>query len=88
MCKLQVTGHYSHLLAQGDYEVATAGFTDVNGYSGMDAVQQESAVDLMYTMDGGWGVTARLANLSYEDKESDLEDEKVNQVSASVTKRW
>jgi hypothetical protein len=86
--KLQLTGHYSYLLATGNYEVATAGFTDVNDYSGMDAIQQESAVDLIYTMDGGWGVTARLASLSYEDKESDLEDEKVNQVSASVTKRW
>ncbi|MDF1536487.1 MAG: hypothetical protein P1S46_08315 [bacterium] len=86
--KLQVAGQYTYLMAEGDYDVSTAGFTDVSDYSGLDAVQQESAVDLLYTMDGGWGISARLANLSYEDKESGLEDEKVNQVSASVTKRW
>lgn len=86
--KLQVTGHYSYLMAEGDYDVASAGFADVNSYSGLDAVQQESAVDLMYTMNGGWGVSARLANLTYEDKKSDLEDEEVSQVSASVSKRW
>ena len=86
--KLQVTGQYSYLVAEGDYDVSTAGFTDVSDYSGLDAVQQESAVDIHYTMDGGWGVTARLANLTYEDKDSGLEDEKINQISASVSKRW
>jgi hypothetical protein len=60
----------------------------VGDYSGLDSVQQETAVDVLYTMDGGWGVSARLANLTYEDKNSGLEDEKINQVSASVTKRW
>jgi hypothetical protein len=86
--KLQVTGLYSYLMAEGAYDVDTPAFADVGDYSGLDSVQQETAVDVLYTMDGGWGVSARLANLTYEDKNSGLEDEKINQVSASVTKRW
>lgn len=86
--KLQITGQFSYLQAEGSFDVDTTGFTDVGDFSGLDAVQQESFVDLRYTMNDGWGVSARFAQLSYEDKESNLEDEDVREVSASVTRRW
>jgi hypothetical protein len=86
--KLQVTGQYSYLQAEGSYDADTTGFDDVEGYSGLDATQQESFLDLNYTMNDGWGVSARLAQLSYEDKQSDLADEDISEVSASVTRRW
>lgn len=86
--KVRVTGHYSYLQAEGSYDADTTGFADVETFSGLDTVQQESSLDLRYTMGGGWGVSARLAQLSYEDRESSLEDEDISEVSASVTRTW
>ena len=86
--KLQLTGQYSYLQTEGSYDVEIAGFGDVEDYSGLDAVQQESSLDLIYAMNNGWGVSARLAQLSYEDKQSDLADEDISQISASVTRKW
>ena len=86
--KLQLTGQYSYLQAEGSYDADITGFADVEDYSGLDAIQQESSLDLTYTMNDGWGVSARFAQMSYEDKESNLEDEDVSEVSASVTRRW
>jgi len=86
--KLQVTGQYSYLQAQGSYDADISGFDDVEDHSGLDAIQQESSLDLRYTMNEGWGVSARLAQLSYEDSKSDLPDEDVSEISASVTRRW
>jgi hypothetical protein len=86
--KLQVTGQYSYLKAEGSYDADTTGFLDVEDYSGLDAVQQESFLDLQYTLNDGWGMSARFAQLSYEDKKSSLEDEDISQVSASVTRKW
>ena len=86
--KLQVTGQYSYLQAEGAYDTDAPGFTDVGELSGLDAVQQESFLDLKYTMNSGWGLSARLAQLSYEDRESSLEDEDISEISASVTRRW
>ncbi|UCG39651.1 MAG: hypothetical protein JSV00_05385, partial [bacterium] len=83
-----ITGQFNHLEAQGSYKTSAAGFSDVGGYSGLDAVRQESFLDLQHDLNGGWGLTARVASLSYEDKESDLEDEKASEISASVSKRW
>jgi len=86
--KLQVTGQYSYLQADGSFDVDTPDFTDVGDFSGIDAVQKESFLDLRYTLSDGWGMSARLAQLSYEDKDSSLEDEDVSEISASVTRRW
>jgi len=86
--KLQITGQYSYLQAEGSFDVDTTGFTDVEDYSGLDAIQQELFLDLRYTMNDGWGVSTRFARLSYEDKESSLEDEDASEISASVTRRW
>jgi hypothetical protein len=86
--KLQLTGQYSYLQAEGSFDADTTGFADVEDYSGLDATQQESFLDLEYTMSDGWGISARIAQLSYEDKESNLEDEDINEVSASVTRKW
>jgi len=86
--KLQVTGQYSYLQAEGSFDAAIAGFADVEDYSGLDAVQQVSSLDFKYTLNDGWGLSGRLAQLSYEDKESTLPDEDVSEVSASVTRKW
>ncbi len=86
--KLQIAGQYSYLQAEGSFDADTTAFSDVEDYSGLDAVQQESSLDLQYTMKDGWGLSARFAQLSYEDKEGRQEDEDVSQVSASVTRRW
>jgi len=86
--KLQLTGQYSYLQAEGSYDADITGFADVEDCSGFDAVQQESSLDLNYAMNDGWGVSARFAQLSYEDKQSDLADEDINQISASVTRKW
>ncbi|MCK5308434.1 MAG: hypothetical protein KAJ73_07485, partial [Zetaproteobacteria bacterium] len=86
--KLQLTGQYSYLQAEGSYDADITGFADVEDYSGLDAIQEESSLDLTYTMNDGWGVSARFAQMSYEDKESNLEDEDVSEISASVTRRW
>jgi len=86
--KLQVIGQYSYLKAKGSYDAEEPGFDDVEDYSGLDAIQQESFLDFNYTLNDGWGVSARFAQLSYEDKDSSLEDEDVSEVSASVTRRW
>jgi hypothetical protein len=85
---LLVTGRYSYLQAEGSYKTDATGFEDVGAYSGLDAVQQESSLDLDYTLGGGWGLAARLAKLTYKDKASDLDDEDISQLSASVTRRW
>lgn len=86
--KLQVTGQYSYLQAEGSYDTDAPGFADVGDLSGLDTVQKESSLDLKYTMSSGWGVSARLAQLSYEDSKSGLEDEDISEISASVSRRW
>lgn len=86
--KLQVTGQYSYLQAEGSYDTDAPGFSDVESFSGLDAVQKESFLDLKYTRNDGWGVAARLAQLSYKDRESSLEDEDISEISASVSRRW
>jgi len=86
--KVQLTGQYSYLQAEGSFDSDIPGFSDVGSYSGLDAVQQESFLDFNYTMNHGWGLSARFAQLSYEDKQSDLPEEDISEVSASVTKKW
>jgi hypothetical protein len=86
--KLLVTGQYSYLQAEGSYNADVAGFDDVADYSGLDAVQRESSLDVTYTLSGGWGISGRLANLTYEDRDSGQENEDIRQASAALTRRW
>ena len=89
--KLTLTGHYSYLRAEGSYDADPQGFPafdDIESFSGLDAVQKETSLDMTYTMDSGWGLRARVAQLSYEDRESILEDEDIDEISASVSRRW
>ena len=86
--KLQVIGQYSYLQAEGSYDTDASGFADVGDLSGLDAVQKESSLDLKYTLNSGWGASARLAHLSYEDRKSSLEDEDIREISAAVSRRW
>lgn len=86
--KLQLTGQYSYLQAEGAYDADIAGFADVESYSGLDAVQKESSLDLQYTLKEGLWLSGRLAQLSYEDSKGGFPDEDVSEVSASVTRKW
>ena len=86
--KVELKGEYSYLASDGSYQVSEPAFQDVGDYSRLDAVQQESSLDLLYSMGRGWDLTARVARLEYDDKISAAGDEEVNKVGAVVSRRW
>ncbi len=86
--KVELKGEYSYLSSDGSYQVNEPAFQDVGDYSRLEAVQQESSLDLLYSMGKGWDLAARIARLEYDDKISSTGDEQVNKVGAVVSRRW
>jgi len=86
--RLELRGEYSYLTSDGSYQVNEPAFQDVGDYSRLDAVQQESSLDVLYTMGRGWDLSARIARLEYDDKISSSGNEEVNEIGAVVSRRW
>jgi len=85
---LLVMGVYGILNAEGSFVVDQAAFQDVEDYSAVDTVQEESRLEMIYKLNEGWEISGKVSYLSYEDRSNILEDEKVNEVSTLVSKRW
>jgi hypothetical protein len=86
--KMVITGGLSRLDTEGVFTAGAPDFSEVGDYSKLDAMMQESSLQLDYAFSGAWDLSTSIARSSWEDRTNTMDDEKVSEITAIVTRRW